>query len=119
MVINMNIEIFDCLDEISNEFLNQENVKEYKKLNQIVQDKYAKEIIIFESAREKLQEMKKYSKDLKVYEQNLIEAKTKLYSYPEVKRLKELEKILNDELISLSNDIASHLSNKFKEKRGI
>ena len=91
----MNVELYDILDELASEFLEEDLVKEYKSLNKLIEDKYAKEIVLFQSAKEKLLEMKKYTKDLK-----------------------ELERILSNQLVELSNDISKYLSNKFLTKKG-
>lgn len=114
----MNVELYDILDELASEFLEEDLVKEYKSLNKLIEDKYAKEIVLFQSAKEKLLEMKKYTKDLKVYEQSLLRCKETLFLKPEVKRLKELERILSNQLVELSNDISKYLSNKFLTKKG-
>lgn len=47
--------------------------------------------------------------------QNIIDY---FYELPEVKRLKELERILSNQLVELSNDISKYLSNKFLTKKG-
>ena len=115
----LNEDIIKCLDDISSEFLDSDYVKEYKELNKIIEEKYAKDIVLFQSAYSKLEEMKQYSKDLKVYEEALIRTKTILFSYHEVKRFKELERLLSNSLKELSNDLAKHISNKFMTKKGI
>ena len=115
----MDDKLYDILDEIVDSFSNLDVVKEYKNLNKIVEEKYALDILYFQSAKEKLEENKKYSSSLSKYEKSLSLAKEKLYSYPEVKRLKECENIIQKELDKLSNDISKKLSNKFRQKRVI
>ena len=114
---SLDIEVRQELDNIKDEFVNSKKFLEYKNLEKLVYKKYLKEIVSFNNAKEALEEAKKYHIDLKQKEEVLSRAKKELYSKEEVKRLKELEKILQNELDQISNSIASHFSNKFKKKR--
>lgn len=114
---SLDIEVRQELDNIKDEFVNSKEFLEYKNLEKLVYEKYLKEIVSFNNAKEALEEAKKYHIDLKQKEEVLSRAKKELYSKEEVKRLKELEKILQNELDQISNSIASHFSNKFKKKR--
>lgn len=114
---SLDIEVRQELDNIKDEFVNSKEFLEYKNLEKLVYEKYLKEIVAFNNAKEALEEAKKYHLDLKQKEEVLSKAKKELYSKEEVKRLKELEKILQNELDQISNSIASHFSNKFKKKR--
>ncbi len=114
---SLSSEVVDALDEIAKEFKESENYKEYKQLEKIIEDKYAREIVMFNSTKEALAEAKKYSSNLKTYEEALSRAKEVLYSKEEVKRYKELERIIQNELDILSNSIGEFFSNKFKKKR--
>lgn len=114
---SLSSEVVDALDEIAKEFKESENYKKYKNLEKIIEDKYAREIVMFNSAKEALEEAKKYSSNLKTYEESLSRAKEVLYSKEEVKRYKELERIIQNELDRLSNSIGEFFSNKFKKKR--
>ncbi len=114
---SLSSEVVDALDKIVKEFKESENYKEYKNLEKIIEDKYAREIVMFNSAKEALAEAKKYSNNLKTYEESLSKAKEALYSKEEVKRYKELERIIQNELDILSNSIGEFFSNKFKKKR--
>ncbi len=114
---SLDIEIRQELDSIKDEFVNSKEFLEYKSLEKLVYEKYLKEIMAFNNAKEALEEAKKYHLDLKSKEDVLSKTKKELYSKEEVKRLKELEKILQNELDLISNSIASHFSNKFKKKR--
>ncbi len=114
---SLDIEIRKELDSIKDEFVNSKEFLEYKSLEKLVYEKYLKEIMAFNNAKEALEEAKKYHLDLKSKEDVLSKTKKELYSKEEVKRLKELEKILQNELDLISNSIASHFSNKFKKKR--
>lgn len=114
---SLDIEVRQELDNIKDEFVNSKEFLEYKNLEKLVYEKYLKEIVSFNNAKEALEEAKKYHLDLKQKEEVLSRAKKELYSKEEVKRLKELEKILQNELDQISNSIASHFSNKFKKKR--
>lgn len=114
---SLSSEVVDALDEIVKEFKESENYKEYKNLEKIIEDKYAREIVMFNSAKETLAEVRKYSSNLKTYEEALSKAKEVLYSKEEVKRYKELERIIQNELDRLSNSIGEFFSNKFKKKR--
>lgn len=114
---SLDIEVRQELDSIKDEFVNSKEFLEYKSLEKLVYEKYLKEIMAFNNAKEALEEAKKYHLDLKLKEEVLSKTKKELYSKEEVKRLKELEKILQNELDQISNSIASHFSNKFKKKR--
>lgn len=114
---SLDIEIRQELDSIKDEFVNSKDFLEYKSLEKLIYEKYLKEIMAFNNAKEALEEAKKYHLDLKSKEDVLSKTKKELYSKEEVKRLKELEKILQNELDLISNSIASHFSNKFKKKR--
>ncbi len=114
---SLSSEVVDALDKIVKEFKESENYKEYKNLEKIIEDKYAREIVMFNSAKEALAEAKKYSNNLKTCEESLSKAKEALYSKEEVKRYKELERIIQNELDILSNSIGEFFSNKFKKKR--
>lgn len=114
---SLSCEVVDALDEIAREFKQSNNYKEYKALEKIIEEKYTKEIIMFNSAKESLEEVRKYSSNLKTYEETLSRAKEALYSKEEVKRYKELERIIQNELDILSNSIGEFFSNKFKKKR--
>ena len=114
---SLDIEVREELDSIKDEFVNSKEFLEYKSLEKLVYEKYLKEIMAFNNAKEALEEAKKYHLDLKLKEEVLSKTKKELYSKEEVKRLKELEKILQNELDLISNSIASHFSNKFKKKR--
>lgn len=113
----MDLETIDILDEIVEEFAKLDIVKEYKKLNELVSLKYAKDIFYFNDAKVKYNEMLKYKIDSKATKDNLIRLKEKLYSYDEVKRLKELEYEIDNMLKKMSNDISLTVSNKFKLKK--
>lgn len=114
---SLDIEVRQELDNIKDEFVNSKEFLEYKSLEKLVYEKYLKEIMAFNNAKEALEEAKKYHLDLKQKEEVLSKVKKELYAKEEVKRLKELEKILQNELDLISNSIASHFSNKFKKKR--
>jgi hypothetical protein len=117
--INLSLDnnILDCLDNIAFEFLDSNLVKEYKRLNKIVEEKYLKEIMLFNNAKEQLLEASKYKHDLSSEQAALSRTKEVLFSKDEVKLLKEKEAEIQRELDKLSNDISSHLSNKFRKKR--
>ena len=117
--INLSLDnnILDCLDNIAFEFLDSNLVKEYKRLNKIVEEKYLKEIMLFNNAKEQLLEASKYKHDLSSEQVALSRTKEVLFSKDEVKLLKEKEAEIQRELDKLSNDISSHLSNKFRKKR--
>ena len=112
---SLDIEVRQELDNIKDEFVNSKEFLEYKNLEKLVYEKYLKEIVSFNNAKEALEEAKKYHIDLKQKEEVLSRAKKELYSKEEVKRLKELEKILQNELDQISNSIASHFSNKLRQ----
>lgn len=114
---SLSSEVVDALDEIAKGFKESENYKEYKNLEKIIEDKYAREIVMFNSAKEALEDARKYSSNLKSYEESLSKAKEVLYSKEEVTRYKELERIIQNELDILSNSIGEFFSNKFKKKR--
>ncbi len=114
---SLSSEVVDALDKIVKEFKESESYKEYKNLEKIIEDKYAREIVMFYSAKEALAETRKYSSNLKSYEESLSKAKEALYSKEEVKRYKELERIIQNELDILCNSIGEFFSNKFKKKR--
>jgi cell fate (sporulation/competence/biofilm development) regulator YlbF (YheA/YmcA/DUF963 family) len=115
----MDSKIYDILDDIALEFLNEDIVKEYKELDKIINEKYAKDILAFNTAKEILEEQKKYSSDLSKYTKALSDVKNRLYQYPEVKRYNELYNIISKNLVEISNEIAKSYSNKFKEKKVI
>ncbi|MCR5786750.1 MAG: hypothetical protein K6G28_03545 [Acholeplasmatales bacterium] len=113
----MDNKLYDILDDIANEFVNQNIVKEYKELDKIIYEKYPHELLMFNTAKEKLEEMKRYTTKLDIYKRDLSMAKEKLYSLPEVKRYLFIQREIQKELDKLSNEISKRLSNKFKEKK--
>jgi hypothetical protein len=115
----MDDKLYDILDNIVCEFSNNDLVKEYKELNEKIYKEYAHEILMFNSAKEKLEEMKKYSSNLDIYTKDLSEKKEILYSKPLMKRYLELSRLIQKELDLMSNEIAKMYSNKFKEKKVI
>ena len=115
----MDAKIYDILDDIVNEFLNSKEVKEYISLNEFVRDNYSEEILYFITTRDQLEEQKKYNLDIEKYEKRLVIAKEKLYSISEVKRIKELEHLIQKELDTMTNELSSFISNKIKKKRVI
>jgi len=115
----MESKLKEALDDIVKEFTSSAEFNEYIELGKKIENEYQREVLMFNTAKEKLLEVKAYTKDLTIYEKALADAKFKLYSIPDVKRYKELENKLQKELDIMSNDIAAHLSNKFKKKRVI
>ena len=110
-----NIELL--LNDIVNEFLNLDIVKEYKRLDKEIENKYAKEILYFNSAKEKYEEESKYGEVSKETKEYLIRTKEKLFSFEEVKRYKSLEIEISEMLNQMSNDLSKVISNKFKLKK--
>jgi len=115
----MDAKIYDICDDIVNEFLNSKEVKEYISLNEFVRENYSEQILYFITTRDQLEEQKKYNLDTTKYEKRLVIAKEKLYSISEVKRIKELEHLIQKELDTMTNDLSSFISNKIKKKRVI
>ncbi len=114
---SLDLEVIKELDHIKEEFVNSIDFKEYKRLEALIYEKYAKEIMSFNNAKESLEETKKYHLELKDKEEALSKAKALLYSKKEVIELKKLENKLQSDLDQISNSIAEHFSNKFKKKR--
>ncbi len=114
---SLDLEVVKELDDIKDEFVNTIDFKEYKRLEALIYEKYAKEIMSFNNAKENLEEARKYHLELKDKEDALSKAKALLYSKEEVIELKKLENKLQSDLDQISNSIAEHFSNKFKKKR--
>ncbi len=113
----MNDLLYDDLDNLIEEIINSDDFKRLKELKYIIDNKYIKDILKFKRCEslynDALPNFKYYS-NFEEIKLNLSNAKNILYSYPEVKEYLSLEKKLNTLLISISNDIASTMSNKFK-----
>ncbi len=112
----MNEELIKILDELVDELVNDDNVQKYIKLNNEINSKYVKELVSFNTAKEKCIEMKRYNTDISKYNLALSEAKNNLYSKDEVKSAKRCERLIQKKLYDVSNDISSYFSNKFKKK---
>lgn len=115
----MDLKLYDICDQIVNDFLNNENVKEYIKLNNLIEEKYYKELLMFNTCKEALDEAKKYHLDTSKQEINLVKSKEQLYSLDEVKRIKQLEREIQKALDLMTNEISEFISNKIKKKRVI
>lgn len=112
--------IYDDLDNLIDEIVGSADFIRLKELKKIIDESYQKEILAFKRAESIYNEAypnRKYYKDFDKLSANFSNAKAILYSKPEVKEYKALEGRLNSMLISLSNDIAVTMSNKFKKKR--
>lgn len=86
-------------------------------VKKLIDTKYIQEIKDFREANDKYSEAKNYGKyhpDLKSRQLKLVETKTSLYSKEEVQEYFNLERLLNKELQSLTNDLTSTVSNKYK-----
>ena len=116
----MNNIIYDDLDNLISEIIASTDFLRLKELKKIIDEKYKKEIWTFKRAESIYNDAlpnKNYYKDFDKISLNLSNAKNVLYSMPEVIEYKILEEKINEMLISLSNDIANIMSNKFKKKK--
>lgn len=115
----MNKEIEEELDNIANDFLNSNNIKEMLKLRDFIELNYRNQILDFSELKdeyEKALKYKKYYPDFDKLEEKYRKSKETLFSIKEVKEYKKLERTCENDLYKLSNEIGKLISNKFKEK---
>lgn len=101
---------------------NEPIFKELLALKNTIDEKYKKEIIRFKLSEAQYSEARKYESyrdDLIKIKDKFIQAKTELYSRPEVKRYFELERDLQNILTSDFNEIKNYISNKFTMNKTI
>lgn len=115
----MDSKIINDLEIYIKDYINSNDFLELVALKKTIDNKYLKEIMRFKAIESDYKEALKYPKhyDLESLKMNLSDSKAKLYEKEEVKRYLELERTINQELISLSNDLALTMSNKFKLKK--
>lgn len=116
----MNELMYDKLDEFINEFINNEEFKRLKELKKIIDLELKDEIKDFNIASYKLEEASKYGKyhpDLERLRKDLSLKKEALYSNPLVKEYLKLERLIQNELDSFTNEMALAISNKIGLKK--
>ena len=116
----MNNLLYDDLDNLIKDIVNQNEFKRIKELRGIIEEKYFNLISKFNIAKDKYEQalpMKQYINNFDQICTELSNAKNELYSKNEVIELHRLEKIIEKELIHISNEIAGAMSNKFKQTK--
>ena len=93
-----------------------EEFKRLLELKKLIDNNYASLIIKFKNKEAMYLEAKEYPNqyDLNRIQKEFSEAKTLLYSKPEVKEYFMLERKINENLTSDINDLKESISNKFR-----
>ncbi len=116
----MNAIIYEDLDNFLEEFTSQEQFKELLSLKKTIDDKYFKEIMYFKQKEMEYNEALKYESyydNIEDIKNKLSLAKQKLFEKDEVRRYLKLERLLSQDLVRLSNELAQTFSNKFNLKK--
>ena len=99
-------------DELYNSAINLASIiketKEYqelKSLEEIINNKYQKEISEFNQAKEKVDNLNKYSPDYQEKKNDMLKKKERLYQLDEVIKYKKLEIKINKMLKEISDQI--------------
>ncbi len=109
--------IYDLAEQYADRLIESADFKKLVELKTYIKTNLRNTIVAFKTAEAKYLEVKEYGKyhpDLKKYQTEFINLKTKLYKNPYVMEYKELERKLQSKLDSDLNDLKKSVSNKFK-----
>lgn len=110
--------MFDVIDNYVDLVKNTPEFIELLELKKSIDKNYRKEIVSFKTKEAMYLEAKErseYYSNIDELQKSFVEAKSRLYSHPEVKRYFELERIIQEMLDSDMNELKCSISNKFSE----
>ncbi len=110
-------EVLDCVYKLCDAIKNSEEYKLLIELKNEINENLFELLDRFDIAKEKYSEALKYGKyhpDLEKYQKELSQIKEELFTNELVSKYKKLEKLIQNKLDSLCNDIKKNMSNKFE-----
>lgn len=116
------VRVLDKTDAYIKQIVNSDEFGILLDLKERIQIELIDFIQSFKTAKEKYEEATNYGThhpDLKQYQIDLSEAKTKLYSQELVKKYFEVQKLIQTNIDLFINDLTSSISNKFKQIQSI